>query len=62
MNDAHAQRSHQTGMLAFVRDLPNICSLAGLLCAVIGIYYAILGNFPAAIIGMIWAAIFDWSD
>ncbi len=62
MNDSHAQRSHQTGMLAFVRDLPNICSLAGLLCAVIGIYYAILGNFPAAIIGMIWAAFFDWSD
>lgn len=49
-------------MLSFIRDLPNICSLAGLLCAVLGIYYAILGNFPAAIIGMIWAVFFDWSD
>ena len=49
-------------MLAFARDLPNICSLAGLLCAVLAIYYAILGNFPAAIIGMIWTVFFDLSD
>ncbi len=62
MKDAQYQQSHQTEMLAFARDLPNICSLAGLLCAVIGIYYAILGNFPAAIIGMIWAVFFDWGD
>ena len=62
MIDSHHQQSHQTGMLAFVRDPPNICSLAGLLSAILGIYYAILGNFPAAIIGMIWAVFFDWSD
>jgi len=49
-------------MLSFVRDIPNICSLAGLLCAVLGIYYAILGNFPAAIIGLLWATLFDWGD
>ncbi len=49
-------------MLSFVRDIPNICSLAGLLCAVLGIYYAILGNFPAAIIGVLWAVLFDWAD
>jgi archaetidylserine synthase len=55
-------QSLQTGMLTFARDLPNICSLAGLLCAVLGIYYTILGNFPAAIIGMIWAVFFDWGD
>jgi archaetidylserine synthase len=29
---------HQTKMLTFAGDLPNICSLAGLLCAVFGIY------------------------
>jgi len=62
MKDSQSQQSHQAGMLTFARDLPNICSLAGLLCAVLGIYYAILGNFPAAIIGMIWAVFFDWSD
>ncbi|MBW2166423.1 MAG: CDP-alcohol phosphatidyltransferase family protein [Deltaproteobacteria bacterium] len=49
-------------MLSFAGDLPNICSLAGLLCAVLGIYYAILGNFPAAIIGVLWAVLFDWAD
>lgn len=49
-------------MLSFVRDLPNICSLTGLLCAVLGIFFAMVGNFPAAIIGLIWAILFDWCD
>jgi CDP-diacylglycerol--serine O-phosphatidyltransferase len=49
-------------MLFFAVDLPNICSLAGLLCAVFGIYYAILGNFPVALIGVLWAVVFDWAD
>ena len=49
-------------MLSFAGDLPNICSLAGLLCAVIGIYFVILGNFPVAIIGILWAVLFDWAD
>ncbi|MHC1576675.1 MAG: CDP-alcohol phosphatidyltransferase family protein [Methanosarcinaceae archaeon] len=62
MNDSDHQRSHQTGMLAFTRDLPNICSLAGLLCAVLSIYYAILGNLLISIIGMLWAVVFDWGD
>lgn len=62
MNDSQRQRSHQTGMITFARDLPNICSLAGLLCAVFSIYYAILGYFPFAMIGMIWAVLFDWGD
>ncbi len=62
MIDSQYRQSHQTRMLTFASDLPNICSLAGLLCAVLGIYYAILGNFPAAIIGMIWAVFFDWLD
>jgi CDP-diacylglycerol--serine O-phosphatidyltransferase len=62
MKDSQSQQSHQTGMLTFAGDLPNICSLIGLLCAILCIYYAILGNFPAAIIGMIWAVFFDWCD
>jgi archaetidylserine synthase len=52
----------QPSILSFLWDLPNICSLAGLLCAVFGIYFALLGNFPAAIIGLIWATLFDWGD
>jgi len=49
-------------ILSYAKDLPNICSLAGLLCATLSIYFAFLGNFPAAIIGLIWAVFFDWSD
>ena len=62
MKDSRDQQSHQTGMLTYARDLPNICSLAGLLSAILGIYFAVLGNFPAAIIGMIWSVFFDWYD
>jgi phosphatidylserine synthase len=53
---------HQPSILSFAKDLPNICSLAGLLCAVLAIYYAIMGIFPAAMIGLIWAVFFDWTD
>jgi phosphatidylserine synthase len=49
-------------ILCYAKDLPNLCSLAGLLCAILAIYYAFLGNFPAAMIGLIWAVFFDWSD
>ncbi|MBU8913469.1 MAG: CDP-alcohol phosphatidyltransferase family protein [Spirochaetales bacterium] len=55
-------RSDQPTMLAFARDLPNLCSLAGLLCAVLGIYFAIRGSFHLAMIGVLWAVLFDWAD
>ncbi len=58
LNSAHSPVS----ILSFAGDLPNICSLAGLLCTVLAIYYAILGLFPAAMIGLIWAVFFDWTD
>ena len=54
--------THQTSMLTFAKDLPNVCSLVGLLCAVFSIYFSILENFPAAIISMLWAVFFDWGD
>lgn len=54
--------NQQKSMLGFAKDLPNICSLLGLLSAVLGIYFAITGNFPAAIIGVLWAVLFDWYD
>jgi len=62
MTKPKPQQPHQPTMLSFAGDLPNVCSLAGLLCAVLGIYYAILGNFPVAIIGVLWAVLFDWAD
>ena len=56
------QQPNPSTMLSLARDLPNICSLLGLFSAVVAIHYAILGNFPAAIIGLIWTIFFDWSD
>ena len=56
------KNKQQASMLAFAKDLPNICSLFGLLSAVLGIYFAIKGNFEAAVIGVLWAVLFDWFD
>ena len=56
------KNKQQASMLAFAKDLPNICSLLGLLSAVLGIYFAIKGNFEAAVIGVLWAVLFDWFD
>ena len=52
----------QPSIISFANDLANLCSLAGLLSAVLAIYFAIIGNFPAAMIGLAWAVFFDWSD
>ncbi|MFK7870774.1 MAG: phosphatidylcholine/phosphatidylserine synthase [Roseobacter sp.] len=49
-------------ILSYIKDLPNICSLAGLGCSLLAIYFAITEIYPAAMIGMIWAVGFDWAD
>lgn len=49
-------------ILSFVKDLPNLCSLAGLACTVLAIYFSIINIYYAAIIGMVWAVAFDWAD
>ncbi len=55
-------REPQPTILSYVKDLPNLCSLAGLACTVLSIYFSILGIYYAAMIGMIWAVAFDWAD
>ncbi|MDF1551155.1 MAG: CDP-alcohol phosphatidyltransferase family protein [Bacteroidales bacterium] len=57
MND-----TQQPGMLGFAKDLPNICSLIGLLSALFAIYFAIEGHFIASVIAILWAVLFDWYD
>ncbi len=52
----------QPTILSYVKDLPNLCSLAGLACTLSAIYFGILGNYYAVMIGMIWAVAFDWGD
>ena len=49
-------------ILSFVKDLPNLLSLAGLACTIFTIYFSILGAYYMAMIGMIWAVAFDWLD
>ena len=49
-------------IISFVKDLPNLCSLAGLACTIAAIYFSIIGIYHAAMIGMIWAVAFDWAD
>lgn len=57
MND-----NKQISVFGFIKDLPNICSLLGLMSAVTAIYFAIQGNFQVAMIGVLWAVLFDWYD
>jgi CDP-diacylglycerol--serine O-phosphatidyltransferase len=52
----------QPTILSYVKDLPNLCSLAGLACTISAIYFSILGIYYAAMIGMVWAVAFDWAD
>ena len=56
------QEQQPPTILSYVKDLPNICSLAGLACTVLAIYYSILGIYAATMLGMIWAVAFDWAD
>lgn len=52
----------QPTILSYVKDIPNLLSLAGLACTLLAIYYSILGNYSIAMIGMVWAVAFDWAD
>ena len=52
----------QPTIISYVKDLPNLLSLAGLACTLLAIYYSILGIYSVAMIGMVWAVAFDWAD
>lgn len=52
----------QPTIISYLKDAANLCSLAGLACTVLAIYFSISGLYSAAMIGMIWAVAFDWAD
>jgi len=56
-----SQESQPT-ILSYVKDLPNLCSLAVLACTIFAIYFSIISVYYAALIAMIWAVAFDWVD
>ncbi len=60
--NSESQELQPNSILSYANDLPNICSLSGLACTLLAIYYSISGLYTAAMIGMIWAVAFDWAD
>lgn len=60
--DLDSKQFLEPSMFYFLKDLPNICSLTGLVCALLGICFTISGNFHFALIGVLWAILFDWAD
>lgn len=61
-DNAITEQPPTRSILSYIKDLPNICSLAGLGCTLLAIYFLITGVYAAAMIGMIWAVAFDWAD
>tara|TARA_R110001592_G_scaffold63585_12_gene194951 strand:- start:5989 stop:6639 length:651 start_codon:yes stop_codon:yes gene_type:complete len=62
MTISNEEAQYRPTIISFVKDLPNLCSLAGLACTILAIYFSITGVYYAAMIGMIWAVAFDWAD
>lgn len=52
----------QPPILSYLKNIPNLCSLAGLACTLLAICHSIWGNYPVAMIAMVWAVAFDWAD
>lgn len=52
----------QLSMVSFITDLPNACTLCGLMSATLGIYFASTGFFNFAAICGAWCVLFDWLD
>jgi len=61
-NTAIHRQDDRPVILSLLKDLPNIVTLLGLTGGLLGIYFALVGNFPAAVIAMLWAVLFDWYD
>ncbi len=61
-NDQTSLQTSQPSILSYVKDIPNLCSLSGLACTLLAIYFSLLGIYYAAMIGMVWAVAFDWAD
>ena len=50
------------GILGLLWDRANLLTMLGLACGILGIYFAVLGIFEAAIIALLWATLIDWFD
>lgn len=57
-----SQKTQNPTILSYIKDIPNLLSLAGLACTLLAIYYSIIGIYYIAMIAMVWAVVFDWAD
>jgi archaetidylserine synthase len=55
-------RPPERSSISFLWDLPNLVTLAGLLCGVSSIYFSSIGAPTAAALALLWALLCDWSD
>ena len=63
IQEHNSKRNTNTpSMIYFIADAPNICTLFGLLSSTAGIYFAITAKLNLAVIGGVWAVLFDWLD
>jgi CDP-diacylglycerol--serine O-phosphatidyltransferase len=62
IEDKSGSQEIQPTILSYLKDVPSLLSFLGLACSVLAIYFSILENYYAAMIGMIWAVAFDWAD
>ncbi|MFC2038706.1 CDP-alcohol phosphatidyltransferase family protein [Chloroflexota bacterium] len=62
MSDRNKEKTKRPAILSLLKDVPNLVTLMGLSSGILGIYFALTDNFPAAIIAMLWAVLFDWYD
>ncbi len=62
MSKKEVQNTQEYSILYFLKDPPNICSLVGLLSSFMGIYFTLMEKYSYALIGAVWAVVFDWLD
>ena len=62
MAQSREKGNQPPSILSFVKDWPNLCSLVGLFCAMLGMYFSVLHIYSAAMIALLWAVLFDWLD
>ena len=49
-------------ILSFAADWANLVTLIGLASGILCLYFALRGQFQAAVLALLWAVLFDWYD
>ena len=57
-----AEETKRPTILSFAVDWANLVTLMGLTSGILSIYFALQGQFQAAVIALLWAILFDWFD